>query len=883
MLNLLKVTNGSIKKGLFASVFLAVLVLNFLPSDVAVIGAATARAQTPSLMDLELGGVFVDPTTGVTVGTGLPATNEIQKKSGSVFQKAWDLLTNPIGAVAKLLIGILVDTVFWGFGMAMLSMGSLLDASLALTINSDSYNSLQIIDVGWTISRDVANMFFIFILLYIAIQTILGLMSHQTKTLLRNIIIVAILINFSLFFTKVIIDATNILALAFYYKVQTTTAMGVQYGPAKAFHEGFKMQSVFGGVNNSNPAIGEELPFGKQLVVKLGAIILMGIIAYMFLVGAVMLIVRFVVLIFCMMFSPLAFLGMVLPKLGGVTSAWWKHLIENAMFAPIFCFLIYIDVQFVRLTDLAKSSSVGTDKWSAALSGDSSNWNIILNFFILTIIFIGTLYISRSVSGSTSSFTKKAVAGAGYGGGAVIGTAAFAGRRIIGGGSEMVKDSAWAQRLAAKGGMAGFAGRSIVSAANVGAKSSFDLRAAPGLGALSKAAGMNLGTAGGRGGARAERREKYEDVVNKAKELFPNNPDAQEKYITAHTITAGSVAKAAIGRATGEKTAISAYNQKPGQFAAKEDKKLADTKREIDHEKGVVDAKRKIDDHVKGLEGKNAAEQKAYLDTMTTGGKKFADELTEVIQKLNAKEAAELSENTLKNAYVQQNLNNTQLAAIHAKTQEFKDPTLIANMTKNVLDGGTESGKRYMRNQISLGTSNFRYDYQKELREEMASYDAAKKSSDVAAQAAAEGRIRTIVSRIDAKDVAGLDEEFHLHEGVAATYKNAHVAAIQSRQKDKGDFSESFIEKFHGSIGQHNSDTKAKETLARSLKNNQSGLFNETIARQRIDTITKAGGELENAKAVLAAATPNTQAWREADAKVKGLESENNAITKALQ
>src|SRR3990167_7600810 len=55
------------------------------------------------------------------------------------------------------------------------------------------------INYAWKVIRDVANMSFIFVLLYAAIKTILGIGSG-TQKLIVKIVVIAILINFSLFF-----------------------------------------------------------------------------------------------------------------------------------------------------------------------------------------------------------------------------------------------------------------------------------------------------------------------------------------------------------------------------------------------------------------------------------------------------------------------------------------------------------------------------------------------------------------------------------------------------------------------------------------------------------------------------------------------------------
>lgn len=92
-------------------------------------------------------------------------------------------------------------------------LGEFLDDIINFTLKYN-YDNIAGIDAGWKTVRDVANLFFIFILLFIAIKMIIGRESGGKD--IKNVIIVALLINFSLFFTKVVIDASNIFSLYLY-------------------------------------------------------------------------------------------------------------------------------------------------------------------------------------------------------------------------------------------------------------------------------------------------------------------------------------------------------------------------------------------------------------------------------------------------------------------------------------------------------------------------------------------------------------------------------------------------------------------------------------------------------------------------------------------
>lgn len=97
--------------------------------------------------------------------------------------------------------------------------GKFLDFISAMTL-SDYIYGLPFVDNIWSLIRDFANIFFILILLYAAFQIILGLGHGGGKKMIASVILMALLINFSLFISRVIIDTSNVLAQIFYNKIE---------------------------------------------------------------------------------------------------------------------------------------------------------------------------------------------------------------------------------------------------------------------------------------------------------------------------------------------------------------------------------------------------------------------------------------------------------------------------------------------------------------------------------------------------------------------------------------------------------------------------------------------------------------------------------------
>lgn len=217
--------------------------------------------------------------------------------------------------------------------------GYLFDASIALSIDTHFVNQPFVTDT-WKVVRDFSNMIFIFVLLYAGVETILG-GKNWMKTI-RLVIIIALLINFSLFFTKVVIDAGNILAVGVY------EAMGVvKTGPNAIMKPGGPPER-----NLSESIVANFQP--QQFLSKAGkvggtnstiifivAAIVNAFAAYVLFMSALLFVGRLLAFWFLMIVSPFAFISLALPR-GNIFDWWTSTLLNQAFVAPVFLFLLYL-------------------------------------------------------------------------------------------------------------------------------------------------------------------------------------------------------------------------------------------------------------------------------------------------------------------------------------------------------------------------------------------------------------------------------------------------------------------------------------------------------------------------------------------------------------
>jgi hypothetical protein len=387
----------------------------------------------------------------------------------------------------------------------------LLDFFVYYSTNSNSYSG-DFVTKAWGAVRDIANIFFIIALLYVAIKTILGLNVTDNKKLISAVIIVALIINFSLFATKVIIDSSNILAKVFYNNI---TSVDENNKPLEAGAGGQKSISV-GLVGNFNPQTiitsfaGHA---GLFIFVTILSIILMGFMIYIFLSVALLFVTRVVALWLSMIFSPIAFISYTVPfeMPGFGHKEWWSDLLKNSFLAPIFIFFLYVIALFGTALKNIPYDVSSTDPNIGGYLDKAMK--TIIPFVIIFILLQMAKKLAITYSGKMGEAVSKvggAIGGAAVGG--LIGGTAVLGRATIGRAGNAIANSEWAKKREAEG---KFASTLIRSGAKSIGSGSFDARAI-------KVGGMGLSSTLGKpkeGGFTGGKKAQIEKRQKRAQEL----------------------------------------------------------------------------------------------------------------------------------------------------------------------------------------------------------------------------------------------------------------------------------------------------------------------------------------------------------------------------
>jgi len=399
-------------------------------------------------------------------------------------------------------------------GYMMAIAGLALDASIKysiLNIGSFMTQNQSGIIIAWQTLRDLANLVFIGVLIYVAVEAVIG--KGDWKKSIANIIIAALLINFSMFITEVVIDASNILTLQFYNSIVASSATSLtgslsQSSPiSSVIMEDAKITTVYqpaatGDTVASNVPSGASTATGPtfmtMLVGMIMGAILMIVTSFVFLTGAILFIIRFVVLLVLLVLSPIAFIGSILPKLDGMVGKKWRDALTNqAIFAPVYMLLMWISIKI--LNQIALSNLVGqVNQSSTSVIGTSlPSVNLLINFMIVIGFMLASVIIAAMLGAEGSAFAQK------WAGAATFGAAGFIGRNTTGRLANATVNAEWYKNSVARIPIVGKVGKSVIGGV---ANSNFDLRTPL------KAVGAKVGDAGGKGGYTKEVETRVKDA-----------------------------------------------------------------------------------------------------------------------------------------------------------------------------------------------------------------------------------------------------------------------------------------------------------------------------------------------------------------------------------
>ncbi|MDP3836506.1 MAG: hypothetical protein Q8Q67_00100 [bacterium] len=310
------------------------------------------------------------------------------------------------GDTAGHVIGSIIGVFISALGLILI----LVIKGLILIASYQTFIGAQAVLEGWVIVRDIANMFFVVILLVIAFSTILHIENYSYKKWLPKLILMAILINFSKTICGLMIDVAQIVMLTF----------------VNAFKD------VAGGnfidmLGITDIVTMEKNAEGSGFWTIIGAYVLgliYMVIALVVLTTMMMILAMRIVMIWIyVVLSPLAYLLSAFPGGAQYASKWWKDFTQNLIVGPVLAFFIWLAFAALQTgTDLnivtdannsdisAETSAVGGQKGesnAAVAETKASTPGALVKFVIGIGMLIGGLKIAQEIGGAAGSIAGK--------------------------------------------------------------------------------------------------------------------------------------------------------------------------------------------------------------------------------------------------------------------------------------------------------------------------------------------------------------------------------------------------------------------------------------------------------------------------------------------
>ena len=279
----------------------------------------------------------------------------------------------------------------------------------ALTIGSFTHAS--IVQIGWSITRDLCNLAFAIILLFMAFGTVLqvGNVNHK---LLPKLIGVALLINFSLVFAGIIIDFSQILTHYFVEAASGDKGMSSQLMNALQIARIYDTSDLQANNNIFQKAINIALgPTLLMITEQLFAVILFAIATFLFLIFALLLVGRIVIIWIQLIFLPLALVSLIVKIPGGEMLSWgkWKdEFFKWVFFAPVYTFFIYLALTIAQnktFEGLTKANPYKENIQGVMASGFYKEPWIIFQYIAIVMIMLAGLEPAKKLGGHAGKLT----------------------------------------------------------------------------------------------------------------------------------------------------------------------------------------------------------------------------------------------------------------------------------------------------------------------------------------------------------------------------------------------------------------------------------------------------------------------------------------------
>ncbi len=311
------------------------------------------------------------------------------------------------------LIGTVVSFAVFFLGVVL---GVLLRVLFLVARYNNFINSPAIV-TGWVVLRDLCNIFFIVIFLVMVVSTVLDIDAYSYSHILKKLLIMAVLINFSKVICGVFIDAAQVVMMAF---MSSIGQLGAKY-----FTYMLGIDQIMAKASNMRDwDWGFPENWSTILMSYVLALIYMIVTIATVLVLVVVLVQRVVMLWIYVVLSPAAYFLSAFPQGSSYSGKWWSEFVKYVTIGPIIAFFLWlafvsmgnVDNQKQILKDMSGTTTDTTQQTTATQSAgpqigitEGGSPSHVVKFIIGIALLLGGLMAAQSIGGMAGNFAGSTV------------------------------------------------------------------------------------------------------------------------------------------------------------------------------------------------------------------------------------------------------------------------------------------------------------------------------------------------------------------------------------------------------------------------------------------------------------------------------------------
>ncbi len=304
--------------------------------------------------------------------------------------------------IGKLFIAVAAVLLGLAGGLFDVAIGSF---ASDLTTTLEMWGIIDAIRRIWLIFRDLSQIVLIGFFIFIAINIILNNHEYSIKQHAVRAILVALFMNFSLFFSMAVIDVSNFVAYQFYRGIAGvggTNTVGNPLGNNANVSNRIITSFGIGELGDTSKVadlIRKEAKHNpiKIILTGFGISIMLIIAAFTFLYCSWLLVRRAVMLILVMLTSSLAVAALIIPKFQSYFDQWKTALLANALFAPLLLLMLWTVIQIMDAMVGSGAQAMRVESFSEPTAIQQAG-SALARYGVMVVIFVVAIKIADTLS-----------------------------------------------------------------------------------------------------------------------------------------------------------------------------------------------------------------------------------------------------------------------------------------------------------------------------------------------------------------------------------------------------------------------------------------------------------------------------------------------------